>query len=432
MRKICKNIATCMGIIAVILFMVKPMGVAAETPKSLEYDSNTGYFSGAFESDGTYMRIEIYTTVGYLNSKTWIDMTVGSTAFKLTSTAAQIEKTGDNAVVYMGKAKLEGYDNVECSILQVSVPAGTVGWTVSMPVSQNFKEFIIEQAVTPVNEGKATITTTQPIRTLSYYINSSLSEYTYDDIDDIVNAQALISVSEERSLNNLKFQSIEIPSGPVTVDNLAGIITLFLFFSVIGTCLSIVQYIRIRNKYTETTSAEYVKEANTKMGERKARENEILKDISKKRMEEEDYTDEEHEENHNESDYRLKVPLGKTSGNNASENTVESKNKNIVPGDYVISETSTRERANYFKVENKPGDIYLASSYANSTTTKPTTKPATKSMDTNKPAAKKSTPKWAQGYTRDTNDDYEPIRRPSPSPQGQAMRKQKPKYLQNS
>lgn len=312
---------------------------AHAAPKQLIYDSDSGYFSGAFETtDKNYMRIEIYTSKGYLNDETSVKMSVGSTAATLTSRGMEIDNYGDTTIEYLGRASLQEYD-MQVSILQVSVPSGTTGWTLSMPVSQFFKEFIVELATTPVNDGEKSIITTPPIETLAYYVNTNTSLYTMDDIDDITSAEAF-SPSRETESQNGGFVPIVIDNAPVVVDTLSGLFTLIAFISVVGTGVSAFFYRKYNHEYAHATSSEFVKQANEKVEEKKSKENELIAKKMQQSLEEDDYTD---------SDAATK-PIVRSSKEDGK----------ISPGDYVIDKDG--RQPSYYKVENDSlGDVYISS-----------------------------------------------------------------------
>ena len=291
MHRLTKKILTVMA--AAVVFtatLLSPAVTAKAENQDFEYNEQTNTLNGTISTTGEVTRLEIYYSNGIVRTDTGMYLSQEqdfNSHVDLSSLSTDDDQPlSDNVeVFYGGDIDVPGY-NLKCSSYYIlSKSKDTQRFNIEIKRRENLKECFVVKSAVPSNwQSLGTPVITEPEEFLLGFIDSALSEYTTDDIVPIISQTTDIEQTTQ------EFEAKE-PVSEEDKDPLESILKLMILVVMVAIILTSVALVKNKRKQEKERSETFVKKANEKSKNKKAKDNNDLMEFMDSYSD--DYSDDE-------------------------------------------------------------------------------------------------------------------------------------------
>lgn len=291
MHRLTKKILTVMT--AAVVFtatLLSPAVTAKAENQDFEYDEQANTLNGTITTTREVTRLEIYYSngIGRTNTGMYLSQEQDfNSRVDLSSLSTDDDQPlSDNAeVFYGGEADVPGY-NLKCSSYYIlSKSKDAQKFNIEIERKESLKECFVVKSAVPSNwQNLGTPVITEPEEFLLGFIDSALSEYTTDDIVPIISQTTDIEQTTQ------EFEAKE-PVSEEDKDPLENILKLMILVVIVAIILTSVALVKNKRKQEKERSETFVKKANEKSKNKKAKDNDDLMEFMDSYSD--DYSDDE-------------------------------------------------------------------------------------------------------------------------------------------
>lgn len=291
MHRLTKKILTVMT--AAVVFtatLLSPAVTAKAENQDFEYDEQANTLNGTITTTREVTRLEIYYSngIGRTNTGMYLSQEQDfNSRVDLSSLSTDDDQPlSDNAeVFYGGEADVPGY-NLKCSSYYIlSKSKDAQKFNIEIERKESLKECFVVKSAVPSNwQNLGTPVITEPEEFLLGFIDSALSEYTTDDIVPIISQTTDIEQTTQ------EFEAKE-PVSEEDKDPLESILKLMILVVIVAIILTSVALVKNKRKQEKERSETFVKKANEKSKNKKAKDNNDLMEFMDSYSD--DYSDDE-------------------------------------------------------------------------------------------------------------------------------------------
>lgn len=289
MHRLTKKILTVMT--AAVVFtatLLSPAVTAKAENQDFEYNEQTNALNGTITTTGEVTRLEIYYSNGTNRADTGMYLSQElDSGVDLSSLSTDDDRplSDEAEVFYGGEADVPGY-NLKCSSYYIlSKSKDTQEFSIKIERKESLKECFVVKSAVPSNwQNLGTPVITEPEEFLLGFIDSALSEYTTDDIVPIISQTTDIEQTTQ------EFEAKE-PVSEEDKDPLESILKLMILVVIVAIILTSVALVKNKRKQEKERSETFVKKANEKSKNKKAKDNNDLMEFMDSYSD--DYSDDE-------------------------------------------------------------------------------------------------------------------------------------------
>lgn len=289
MHRLTKKILTVMT--AAVVFtatLLSPAVTAKAENQDFEYDEQENTLNGTITTTGEVTRLEIYysNVINRTDTRMYLGQELDS-GVNLSSLSTDDDRplSDEAEVFYGGETDVPGY-NLKCSSYYIlSKSKDTRKFSIIIERKESLKECFVVKSAVPSNwQNLGTPVITEPEEFLLGFIDSALSEYTTDDIVPIISQTTDIEQTTQ------EFEAKE-PVSEEDKDPLESILKLMILVVIVAIILTSVALVKNKRKQEKERSETFVKKANEKSKNKKAKDNDDLMEFMDSYSD--DYSDDE-------------------------------------------------------------------------------------------------------------------------------------------